>query len=158
MYERDNSRMLVLFCFTFYFPDAVTAQVKADIVLREVTRNGLHVDYIPALRLKKQLEEEMEGVMREIEDLQDYNPFSTWKAGPHKGELKKTKNRKPMMKQEVDPSPVLHSLSLAYLVVSRLFRFLGLLSVSFVSLDPMFSFSLQMEREENTEWRESTAP
>ena len=74
--------------------------MKAEIVLNEVTRNGLHVDYVGALRLKRQLEGELSIVMKHLEELQDFDPFSTWKSGPLKGQVKKTKNLKPMMKQE----------------------------------------------------------
>lgn len=83
-----------------YGPLTEVIQVKGEIALQAITRRGMHVDLSAALRLRKILQEELDVCAQKVAELRDFNPFSVWRSGARAGQMKRTKNHKPMMKQE----------------------------------------------------------
>lgn len=83
-----------------YGPLTEVIQVKGEIALQAITRRGMHVELTSALRMRKSLQEELDSCAQRVAELRDFNPFSVWRSGPKAGQMKRTKNHKPMMKQE----------------------------------------------------------
>lgn len=83
-----------------YGPLTEVVQVKGEIALQAITRRGMRVELSAAMRMRKALQDELDSCAQKVAELKDFNPFSVWRSGPRAGQMKRTKNHKPMMKQE----------------------------------------------------------